>query len=211
MIIQCTSCSRKFVVKDKDIPEKGRTVQCGYCSVTWHQMPKNTEPNVDKKIIELEKDNNRTEKFKDELKASDGKTYKYLGNQWAVLLPSGKTGIFAKKKITAELNKIAGIKNKKIKKTNKISEVDPSSAGLANNRLPDIYKPREGLGYLGYIFITIIVILSLIGILKTFEIYLVSFFPKIEFIYELLDKQIHYFLETVKNMVVIAEDLINSY
>ena len=39
MIIQCKSCSRKFVVDDKDIPEKGRTVQCGYCSVTWHQMP----------------------------------------------------------------------------------------------------------------------------------------------------------------------------
>ena len=39
MIIQCESCSRKFVVKDNDIPKEGRTVQCGYCSVTWHQMP----------------------------------------------------------------------------------------------------------------------------------------------------------------------------
>ena len=39
MIIQCQSCSRKFVVKDNDIPEQGRTVKCGYCSVTWHQMP----------------------------------------------------------------------------------------------------------------------------------------------------------------------------
>ena len=39
MIIQCESCSRKFVVKDNDIPEEGRMVQCGYCSVTWHQMP----------------------------------------------------------------------------------------------------------------------------------------------------------------------------
>jgi len=39
MIIQCESCSRKFIVKDNDIPTQGRTVQCGYCSVTWHQMP----------------------------------------------------------------------------------------------------------------------------------------------------------------------------
>ena len=39
MIIQCESCSRKFIVKDQDIPEEGRTVQCGYCSVTWHEMP----------------------------------------------------------------------------------------------------------------------------------------------------------------------------
>ena len=39
MIIQCESCSRKFVVKDSNIPKEGRTVQCGYCSVTWHQLP----------------------------------------------------------------------------------------------------------------------------------------------------------------------------
>ena len=39
MIIQCESCSRKFTAKDSDIPEEGRMVQCGYCSVTWHQMP----------------------------------------------------------------------------------------------------------------------------------------------------------------------------
>ena len=31
MIIQCKSCSRKFMVKDRDIPESGRVVQCGYC------------------------------------------------------------------------------------------------------------------------------------------------------------------------------------
>ena len=37
MIIQCTNCSRKFIVKDSDIPKEGRMVQCGYCSVTWHQ------------------------------------------------------------------------------------------------------------------------------------------------------------------------------
>ena len=39
MIIQCKSCSRRFIAKDSDIPKEGRMVQCGYCSVTWHQMP----------------------------------------------------------------------------------------------------------------------------------------------------------------------------
>ena len=39
MIIQCQSCLRKFVVKDSDIPQEGKNVQCGYCSVTWHQLP----------------------------------------------------------------------------------------------------------------------------------------------------------------------------
>ena len=39
MIIRCESCSRKFIVKDSDIPQEGRVVKCGYCSVTWHQKP----------------------------------------------------------------------------------------------------------------------------------------------------------------------------
>ena len=39
MIIQCENCSRNFIAKDSDIPKEGRTVQCGYCSVTWLQMP----------------------------------------------------------------------------------------------------------------------------------------------------------------------------
>ena len=37
MIISCKSCSRKFIVKNEDIPKEGRMVQCGYCSVLWHQ------------------------------------------------------------------------------------------------------------------------------------------------------------------------------
>ena len=50
MIIQCESCSRKFIVKDDDIPTQGRTVQCGYCSVTWHQMPVSTKKETIKNI-----------------------------------------------------------------------------------------------------------------------------------------------------------------
>ena len=49
MIIQCQSCSRKFIVKDSDIPSKGRTVQCGYCSVNWHQMPITRKTEIKKK------------------------------------------------------------------------------------------------------------------------------------------------------------------
>ena len=85
MIIQCESCSRKFVVKDEDIPPKGRMVQCGYCSVTWHQMP----ILVASSIAE-----NKENLSVESIKASDGKMYKFLGSQWAQLLPSGKTGLF---------------------------------------------------------------------------------------------------------------------
>ena len=99
MIIQCSSCSRKFIVKDSDITSRGRMVQCGYCSVTWHQMPISTSVKTVKQEDINEPDSKTNEGLSvDAIKASDGKTYKFLGSQWAQLLPSGKTGLFAKKK-----------------------------------------------------------------------------------------------------------------
>ena len=216
MIIQCDSCSRKFVVKDSDIPKEGRMVRCGYCSVTWHQTPKLLSNTPIKK-----KQNPKTKKVDESLsvesiKASDGKTYKFLGSQWAELLPSGKTGLFAKKNIGKELDLLTGRKvdkiadNKKRKKTKK--ELDPSSEGSENTkRLPDIYRPKERLGFLGYVFLLIIIGFSLIGVLKTFENDLINIFPQMELIFINLDQQLKYLSETVKNIIVIINDLINSY
>jgi len=39
MIISCKSCDKKFSVRDQDIPNEGRLVQCGSCSSTWTQYP----------------------------------------------------------------------------------------------------------------------------------------------------------------------------
>ena len=61
MIVQCESCSRRFVVKDSDIPREGRNVQCGYCSVTWHQLPVSTPT----KTIEKQKIIKKNEKNED--------------------------------------------------------------------------------------------------------------------------------------------------
>ena len=76
MIIQCSSCSRKFIVKDSDIPKEGRMVQCGYCSVTWHQKPINitttkSKPKIVKPTVEID-----DSPSVDSIKASDGKTYR---------------------------------------------------------------------------------------------------------------------------------------
>jgi len=216
MIIQCGSCSRKFVVKDRDIPEEGRVVQCGYCSVTWHQMPaeiatRSIESNINESLSV------------DKIMASDGKTYKFLGSQWVELLPSGKTGLFAKKKIGKELDKLTGrkVKSPVRKKQKKIREIeidniekviDPSSEILDNEKkLPDVYKPKRGLGFFGYIFLLIIIGFSIVGILRTFENDLLNNFPETEYIFELLDEQSEYVSETVKNMIVIINDLIDSY
>ena len=215
MIIQCESCSKKFVVKDSDIPEEGRNVQCGYCSVTWHQMPATTptravkKPQISKPVVESDESPSV-----DSIKASNGKTYRFLGSQWAELLPSGKTGLFARKKISRELDEITGRKEIKVtrKRKKKLEEVDPSSGGLdSEKQLLDTYKSKQGLGFFGYIFLLIIIGFSVVGVLRTFENDLLNTFPETEYIYELLDEQLEFLAESVKNMIVIINDLIDSY
>ncbi len=214
MIIRCGSCSRKFVVRDVDIPKKGRLVKCGYCSTSWHQMP----TPIPSKTIVKEKISKSSEEVDDSpsvesIRASDGKTYKFLGSQWAELFPSGKTGLFARKKISKELDQITGRKEKKTikKRQKKIQEVDPSQSIDEEKRLPDIYKSKQGLGFFGYFFLLIIVGFSIVGILKTFENDLLSYFPEAEYIFQLLDEQLEYFAESVKNMITIINDLIDAY
>ena len=221
MIIQCSSCSRKFIVKDRDITSQGRMVQCGYCSVTWHQMPTSTpiktvkQKSINKPSAEMNEDLSV-----DAIKASDGKTYKFLGSQWAQLFPSGKTGLFAKRNIGKELDKLTGRKResaaekrgKKIKK-----EVDPSSGGLdvdpssesldSEKQLPDVYKPKHGLGFFGYIIILTIITLSIVGVLKTFQNELIMYFPETEYIF---DKGENIF-ESMGYIITIIKDLIISY
>ena len=216
MIIQCESCSRKFVVEDNDIPEEGRMVKCGYCSVAWHQMPVSVptktfkQANINEPIAEFNENLSV-----DSIKASDGKTYKFAGSQWVELYSSGKTGLFAKKKIGKELDKLTGRKEKKVvqRRQKKIKkEVDPSSGSQDNDKqLPDIYKPKQGLGFFGYIFLLIIIGFSFVGVLRTFENDLLNYFPETEYIFELLNEQLEYVSETVKNIIIIIQDLINSY
>ena len=236
MIIQCGSCSRKFFVKDKDIPEEGRMVQCGYCSATWHQMLISIPTQAVKSHMNesLSVDN---------IGASDGKTYKFLGSQWAELLPSGKTGLFARRKIGKELDKLTGRKEKKTvqRKQKKIKEIeidsiqkviDPSSGSLDDEeklsgsledeeklsgslddeeKLSDIHKSKQGPGFFGYFFLLIIVGFSVVGVLRTFENDLLHSFPQTKYIYELLDEQLKFLSESVKNMIVIFDDLMSSY
>ena len=214
MIIQCGSCSRKFVAKDSDIPEEGRTVQCGYCSVTWHQMPVAAptrivkETKVTKSVVETDESPSV-----DSIEASDGKTYKFLGSQWVELLSSGKTGLFARRKISRELDEITGRKAKKItrKRKKKLEEVNPSSGDLDEKQLPDTYKPKQGLGFFGYIFLLIIIGFSVVGVLRTFENDLLNTFPETEYVYELLDEQLEFLAESVKNIIVIINDLMDTY
>ena len=72
MIIECKSCSKKFFVKDDEIPTDGRTVQCGNCSEQWFQMP----TSIPVAAVESNTDEDLSV---EELEASDGKSYRFLG------------------------------------------------------------------------------------------------------------------------------------
>jgi len=218
MIIQCESCSRKFVVNDSDIPEEGRVVQCGYCSVTWHQMPISEPTKTVTKLNEPVEEIDEGLSV-DKIRASDGKTYKFLGSQWAELLPSGKTGLFARKKIGKELDELTGRKEKNIvkKKPKKIKQdrieisdhsIDPSSEEISKPS-SNTYRKKQGLGFFGYIFLLIIIAFFILGVAKTFEENLLNYFPEIEYVFEFIDEQLVYVVEAIKNMIIIFKDLIN--
>ena len=205
MIIQCRNCSRKFFVKDKDIPEEGRMVQCGNCSQKWFQasikIKSSIKSDIDKNVSKME------------FEASDGRTYKFMGSQWAELLRSGKTGLVARRTIAAELNRRAGIakpkkSRKRVKKTEEVEIeditkiIDPSSEQIDSDD-----QQKKGLGFFGYIILLTIITLSIIGILKTFQNELIMYFPETEYIF---DKGENIF-ESMGYIITIIKDLIKSY
>ena len=51
MIIQCTSCDKKFSVPDGAITGNGRLVQCSSCGNKWTQYPVKLKENVNKTEI----------------------------------------------------------------------------------------------------------------------------------------------------------------
>ena len=61
MIIVCPSCGKNFNVRDDQIPDKGRLLQCSNCKHEWFYT-KNTIP-VDDNIDELSKDDFTQESF----------------------------------------------------------------------------------------------------------------------------------------------------
>ena len=61
MIIVCPSCGKNFNVRDDQIPDRGRLLQCSNCKHEWFYT-KNTIP-VDDNIDELSKDDFTQESF----------------------------------------------------------------------------------------------------------------------------------------------------
>ena len=210
MIVECKNCLKKFAVKDSDIPSRGRTVQCGNCSTQWIQMPIHsavTTNNLDEeknssKISSsvtsdnLDVDDNSSQDLsKNEFMASDGKKYKILGSQWAEILPSGKFGRLARKKISKELNILASRKQDK-----KIKTIQESKQSV--NQYQE--KQNNGMGIFSFLIVLVISVAAIILLLDTFKYQLISFFPN-------LDNYLVYVFETLNNIYIIIKDFFNNY
>jgi predicted Zn finger-like uncharacterized protein len=209
MIIDCKKCLKRFSVKDSDIPTKGRTVQCGNCSAQWLQMPiqsvvttenldiekksSKISPSIAADNLEAEDDSSQ-DLSKDKFIASDGKNYKFLGSQWAEMLPSGKFGRLARKNISKELNKLTGRKEVKKKTIQKSSQ--------PVNKYQE--KQNKGMGIFSLLIISVISVAALILLLDTFKHQLISVFPN-------LDNYLIYIFETLNNIYIIIKDLFNNY
>ena len=209
MIVECKNCLKKFAVKDSDIPSRGRTVQCSNCSRQWLQMPINSTITTDNLNVEknsskisssvtsdnLDVDNDSSQDLsKNEFMGSDGKNYKFLGSQWAEMLPSGKLGRLARKKISKELNKLAGKEQVEGNKT------------IQKSKLPvNQYQETEGgMGIFSFLIVLVIFVAAIILLLDTFKDQLIFFFPN-------LDNYLVYIFETLNNIYIIIKDLFYKY
>ena len=206
MIVVCKNCLKKFVVKDSDIPSRGRTVQCGNCSRRWLQMPIHSAVTTDNLDVEKNSskisssvtsdnldvdDDSNQDLSKNEFMASDGKNYKFLGSQWAEMLPSGKSGKLARKNISKELNKLAS--RKQVEKNNTIQKSNQSV-----NQYQE--KQNNGMGIFSFLIVLIITVAAIILLLDTFKHQLIPFFPN-------LDNYLVYVFETLNNIYIIIKDL----
>ena len=202
MIIECKNCSKKFIVNEEDLPSSGRMVQCGNCSTQWLQKPTSTTTpestatpeSTTTPEITTKKENLATEIYL----ASDGKNYKFLGGQWGLVLPSGKSGRLAKKNIALELNKLAGRKvhKKPIKKKSKnLNEENEDFSA---------FQSKKSVGIFSSLIVLIMFVVAIILLLDTFKNQIIPFWPT-------LDNYLTYIFETSNNIYIITKDLFNNY
>ena len=66
MILECKSCSKKFLVPDSAITSNGRLVQCSSCGNKWTQFPvkkvSTREPKKIKSTTKVEKEKIKSKK-----------------------------------------------------------------------------------------------------------------------------------------------------
>ena len=101
----------------------------------------------------------------------------------------------ARKKISKELNELAGKKQDKKNKT-----IQKSNQSI--NQYQE--KQNNGMGIFSFLIVLVISVAAIILLLDTFKHQLISFFPN-------FDNYLVYVFETLNNIYIIIKDLFNNY
>ena len=154
MIIQCTSCEKKFNVPDSAITAAGRLVQCSSCGNKWTQYPLKAKPRPIKPVSTPVK--TKPKKKVDKKKGPVPYSKEYMQQKWGTSVQN-----YAVDK---------GL-SKKIKKSPKPKKQKEKSIQV-------IEKP--GFGFFSYIITLTISIIAIIGTLNLTQGIIISNFPFLE-------------------------------
>ena len=156
MIIQCSSCDKKFNVPDSAITAAGRLVQCSSCGNKWTQYPIKNKQKTVNPISTIAKA--KPKKKVDKRKAPIPYSKEYMQQKWGSSVQNYAMQKGLTKKITSQ--------PKTSKKTQK-----QKSARI---------NERPGFGFFNYIITYSVIFIFLVGILKFERGRLGRKFPAIE-------------------------------
>ena len=154
MIIQCTSCDKKFNVPDSAITPAGRLVQCSSCGNKWTQYPEKVKPLVPKNIPIPSKKVSVKKKITKKKSGPIPYSKEYMQQKWGTSLKNYAADTGLSKKTSGKI-KIAKQKNIKI-------------------------KEKPGFGFFNYIITYSIFFIFLVGILNFERSRLSRKFPILE-------------------------------
>ena len=178
MIIQCTSCDKKFSVPDTAITASGRLVQCSSCGNKWTQYPIKTKSEPSRPYVTPTKVVPPKKKLNKKKSGPVPYSKEYMQQKWGTSLEN----YAVQKGLTKKTKKIS--QPKKIQKQKILKSVE-----------------KPGFGFFNYIITFGILITFLIGILKYEQYRLVRKFP-------FLEPYINNFFETIENFKIIIFELL---
>ena len=144
MIIQCSSCDKKFNVPDSAITAAGRLVQCSSCGNKWTQYPQKAKPRPIKPVPTPVK--TKPKKKPATRKSPVPYSKEYMEQKWGKSLQS-----YAVDKGLLKNPKTMG-RAKVAKKTQKQKSTHPMK--------------KPGFGFFNYIITYSVIFIFLVGILK---------------------------------------------
>ena len=176
MIIECTSCQKKFNVPDSAITSAGRLVQCSSCGNQWTQYPLKTKTIIKKSVPAPTK--TKITKAKTIKKKSGPAPYsrEYMQQKWGTSLEN------------YAVSKGLSNKIKKLVKTKKIQK----------QKSPQILE-KVGYGFFNYLITISVLSIFIIGILNFERGRITRKFP-------MLEPYIDHFFEALEIFKIIILD-----